>query len=93
MPTLTLRAAAWRTPRLARHPYVDGTRTICSGKVIMAKFEVYRDNAGEFRFRLKASNGQVIANGEGYKTKAGVLTGIASIKRSAADAAFIDLST
>jgi uncharacterized protein YegP (UPF0339 family) len=48
---------------------------------------------GEFRFRLKASNGQIIASGESYKTKAGVLNGIASIKRNAADAAIIDLST
>ena len=59
----------------------------------MAKFEVYKDNTGEFRFRLKASNGQIIATGEGYKTKAGVLNGIASIKRNAADAAIVDLST
>ena len=59
----------------------------------MAKFEVYKDSAGEFRFRLKARNGQVIATGEGYKTKAGVLNGIDSIKRNAADAAIIDLSS
>ena len=43
-----------------------------------------QDNTGEFRFRLKASNGQIIATGESYKTKAGVLNGIASIKRHAA---------
>jgi uncharacterized protein YegP (UPF0339 family) len=38
----------------------------CHRKVIMAKFEVYKDSAGEFRFRFrfKASNGQVIATGE-----------------------------
>ena len=29
------------------------------------KFEVYKDKAGEFRFRLKAKNGQVIATSEG----------------------------
>ncbi len=57
----------------------------------MAKFEVYKDRAGEFRFRLKASNGQVIATGESYKTKAGVLNGIASIKRNAADAAIVEV--
>ena len=59
----------------------------------MAKFEVYKDSAGEFRFRLKASNGQVIAIGESYKTTAGVLNGIASIKRNAYDAAIVDLSS
>lgn len=59
----------------------------------MAKFEVYKDSAGEFRFRLKANNGQVIATGESYKTKAGVLNGIDSIKRNASGAAIIDLSS
>ena len=28
------------------------------------KFEVYQDRSGKFRFRLKASNGQVVATGE-----------------------------
>ncbi len=51
------------------------------------KFEVYQDKAGEFRFRLKAVNGQIIAVGEGYKSKAGCLNGIESIKRNAPDAA------
>ncbi len=47
------------------------------------KFELYLDKAGEYRFRLKASNGQIIATGEGYKAKAGCLNGIDSIKRNA----------
>ena len=50
------------------------------------KFEVYRDQAGEFRFRLKATNGQIIAVGEGYKTKASCLNGIESIKKNAPEA-------
>lgn len=50
------------------------------------KFEVYTDKAGEFRFRLKASNGEIIATGEGYKSKAGCLNGIESIKKNAPDA-------
>ena len=50
------------------------------------KFEVYLDKAGEFRFRLKASNGQIIAVGEGYKTRKSCLNGIASIKKNAPDA-------
>ncbi len=47
------------------------------------KFEVYQDKAGEFRFRLKAKNGEIILTGEGYKAKAGCLNGIASIKKNA----------
>ncbi len=45
------------------------------------KFEIYKDKAGEFRFRLKATNGQVIATGEGYKAMAGCKNGIASIQK------------
>ena len=50
------------------------------------KFEVYTDKAGEFRFRLKARNGEIIAVGEGYKAKASCLNGIDSIRRNAPDA-------
>ena len=49
------------------------------------KFEVYLDKAGEYRFRLKAKNGEIIATGESYKQKAGCLNGIDSIKRNAPD--------
>ena len=50
------------------------------------KFEMYQDKAGEYRFRLKARNGEIIAMGEGYKAKAGCLNGIDSIKRNAPEA-------
>ena len=51
------------------------------------KFELYVDKAGEFRFRLKASNGQIIAVGEGYTTKPNCEKGIASVQKNAVDAA------
>ena len=50
------------------------------------KFEVYVDKAGEFRFRLKAKNGQIIATGEGYKRKDSCLNGIESVKKNAPEA-------
>ena len=50
------------------------------------KFEVYADKAGEFRFRLKATNGQIIAVSEGYKAMASCLYGIESVKKNAVDA-------
>lgn len=53
------------------------------------KFEVYKDKAGEFRFRLKATNGQIIAVGEGYKALAGCMNGIESVKKNAADSTVI----
>ena len=50
------------------------------------KFEMYTDKKGETRFRLKATNGQVIAAGEGYTTKAACKNGIESVRKNAADA-------
>ncbi len=54
------------------------------------KFEVYTDKAGEFRFRLKASNGQIIAVSEGYKAMAGCMNGIESVKKNAVDAPTVE---
>lgn len=56
-----------------------------------AKFEVYEDKGGKFRFRLKAGNGQVIAQGQAYASKESALKGIDSIKANAADAAVVDV--
>ncbi|MCF8480346.1 MAG: YegP family protein [Rhodospirillum sp.] len=47
------------------------------------KFELYTDNAGEFRFRLKASNGQTILASEGYKQRASAENGIESVQKNA----------
>ena len=51
------------------------------------KFELYTDKAGEFRFRLKATNGQIIAASEGYTAKASCLNGIESVRKNCVDAA------
>ncbi|MDX1438949.1 MAG: YegP family protein [Rubricoccaceae bacterium] len=50
----------------------------------MAKFELYTSKNGEFRFRLKANNGQIILTSEGYKTKAAARNGITSVGKNAA---------
>lgn len=50
------------------------------------KFEMYIDKAGEYRFRLKARNGEIIAVSEGYKAKASCENGIESVKKNAPDA-------
>ncbi len=59
-------------------------------KVKHPKFEVYTDKAGEFRFRLKATNGEIIATSEGYKALAGCMNGIESVKKNALDAAVVE---
>lgn len=54
------------------------------------KFEVYVDKAGEFRFRLKATNGQVIAVSESYKTRASCLNGVDSVRKNAVSAEIME---
>ena len=76
---------------------IESVRTSCLGPVenqtvenfevlTHPKFEVYTDKAGEFRFRLKARNGEIIATGESYKAKPSCLNGIESIRRYAPEA-------
>ena len=60
-------------------------------KEINPKFEIYKDKAGEFRFRLKAKNGQIIATSEGYKAKASCKNGIESVRRNVANAEVVEI--
>ncbi|WP_342360826.1 YegP family protein [Terrarubrum flagellatum] len=48
----------------------------------MYKFELYKDKAGEYRFRFKASNGEIMFVSEGYKSKQSALDSIESIKKN-----------
>lgn len=50
------------------------------------KFELYRDRAGTYRFRLKARNGEIIAISESYTGRAGCLNGIESVRKNAVEA-------
>lgn len=79
---------------------IDSVRSSCTAPVedqtvenfeVLAnpKFEVYLDKAGEYRFRLKASNGQIVATGEGYKQMSGCLSGIESVRKNAVDAELV----
>lgn len=56
------------------------------------KFEIYTDMCGKFRFRLKAANGEIIAVGGAYESKASTKNGIEPVKKNAADAAVVDLT-
>lgn len=56
----------------------------------MANFEIYKDKRGEFRWRLRADNNQIIASGEGYTSKAGCKNGIESVKKNAPKAKIED---
>ena len=54
------------------------------------KFEVYQDKAGEYRFRLTATNGQTIAVSEGYKQMDSCMNGIESVKKNVVDAETVE---
>jgi uncharacterized protein len=55
-------------------------------KATNPKFELFADKAGEYRFRLKARNGQIIATSEGYVAKNSCINGIESVRKNAVDA-------
>ena len=55
-----------------------------------AKFIVFQDKTKKFRFRLLATNGEIIAVGEAYEKKASCLNGIKSIQKNAPTAAIVD---
>lgn len=52
-------------------------------------FEIYQDKGGEFRFRLKATNGQIIGVSEGYTALIGCKNGVESVKKNAPDAEIV----
>jgi len=56
----------------------------------MPKFEIYKDAAGKFRFRLRAPNGEIIATGEAYASKDSCQKGIESVKTNAPKAQIVD---
>lgn len=56
-----------------------------------SKFEVYQDKKGAYRFRLKASNGQIIATGQPYKSRESCLHGIKAVKKNAVDAEIVEM--
>ena len=55
------------------------------------KFEIFVDNAGKYRFRLKASNGQTIVASQGYSSRKSAMEGIESVRRHAQEATVVEL--
>ena len=72
--------------KIALSAVEDQTR---SESVALPKFELYQDKSGQFRFRLKAADGDILGKSESYKAKASAKKGIASIGKNAPDAAVV----
>ena len=60
--------------------------------MVAPQFEIYVDTAGEYRFRLRAPNGEIIAVSESYKSKDSCKNGIESVKENAPKAVIQDLT-
>ncbi|WP_188409965.1 YegP family protein [Agaricicola taiwanensis] len=56
----------------------------------MYSFELFKDKTGGFRFRFRASNGEVMFSSESYKAKASAVNAIESIKKNAPGATVKD---
>lgn len=54
------------------------------------KFDLWKDKGGQWRFNLKASNGQIIATSEGYSSKASAMNGIESVRTNAPGAEVVE---
>jgi len=55
------------------------------------KFEIYEDRSGKFRFRLKAGNGEIVASGEAYESKAAAIKGTEAVQRAADGATVVEV--
>lgn len=85
----TTEAACMKGIEIVKNNCVGGVedQTVENYEVLKhPKFEIYKDKAGELRFRLKARNGEIIATSEGYKTMASCKNGVESVKKNAPDA-------
>lgn len=56
------------------------------------QFEIYKDVGGQYRFRLKGHNAEIVATGESYPTKAGAKKGVKAVQRAADGAKVVDLA-
>ena len=56
------------------------------------KFEIYKDHAEKFRWRLRASNDEEIASGQGYESKESCKRGVESVKKNASKAKIVDMA-
>lgn len=70
---------------------IDGVESVKKNSQKDSAFEIYEDKKGEFRFRLKASNGEIVGQGESYNARSGCIKGVESVKKNAADSKTVEL--
>lgn len=75
----------------SKNACMEGIDSVKKNSQKESSFDVYEDKKGGFRFRLKASNGEIIGQGESYNAKSGCIKGIESVKKNAADSKTVEL--
>ena len=70
---------------------INGINSVKENCQIPERFETYEDNSGQWRFRLKAANGQIIAVGEGYSSESALKDGIESVTKNAVPAEIVEI--
>jgi uncharacterized protein YegP (UPF0339 family) len=70
---------------------LDGIESVKKNSKKDSLFEIYQDKKGEYRFRLKAANGETIGQGEGYNKRSGCTRCIESIKKNAVNAKIVEI--
>jgi uncharacterized protein YegP (UPF0339 family) len=56
------------------------------------RFEIFKDNAGQHRWRFKSGNGEIVAQSEAYVSKSGAENGARVLQQNAGGAAIEDLT-
>lgn len=72
---------------------VAGPGNVPDSDLMAGKFEVYKDRAGKYRFRLKAGNGEIVATGEAYESKPSALNGCEAVKKAANGASVVEVDS
>jgi len=75
----------------SKNACLEGIDSVKKNSQKETAFEIYQDKKGEFRFRLKASNGEIIGQGEAYNSKSGCMKGMESIKKNASDSKTVEV--
>lgn len=75
----------------SKNACLEGIDSVKKNSQKESAFEIYEDKKGGFRFRLKASNGEIIGQGESYNAKSGCVKGVESVKKNAADSKTVDV--
>lgn len=75
----------------SKNACLEGIESVKKNSQKESAFEVYEDKKGGFRFRLKASNGEIIGQGESYNVRSGCMKGIESVRKNSSDSKTVEL--